>query len=54
MYQQYDKAGQTVLDYLVDQGFSQTPCEDFRRASRELKRYLQAESLEYSPSAAQA
>ena len=48
MYQQYDKAVQTVLDYLVEQGFSQTPCEDFRRASREFRRYLQAESLEFS------
>jgi site-specific recombinase XerD len=53
MCQQYDKAVQTVLDYLVEKGFSQTPCEDFRRASREFGRYLQAESLEFSPSVAQ-
>jgi site-specific recombinase XerD len=53
MSQQYDKAVQSVLDYLVEQGFSQTPCEDFRRTSREFSRYLQAESLEYSPSVAQ-
>lgn len=54
MCQQYDKAVQSVLDYLGEQDFSQTPCEDFRRASREFSRYLQAESLEYSPSLAQA
>ena len=54
MCQQYDKSVQAVLDYLVEQDFSKTPCEDFRRASRELSRYLQAESLEYSPSVAQA
>jgi len=54
MCQQYDKAVQTVLDYLVEQVFSQTPCEDFRRASGEFRRYLQAQSLEFSPSVAQA
>ena len=54
MCQQYDKAAQTVLDYLIEQDFSKTPCEDFRRASREFSRYLQAESLEYSPALAQA
>jgi len=54
MSQQYDKAVQTVLDFLVEQGFTQTPCATFRQASRELNRYLQTESLEYSPSVAQA
>lgn len=54
MSQQYDRAVQTVLDFLVEQGFTQTPCATFRQASRELNRYLQAESLEYSPSVAQA
>lgn len=54
MSQQYDKAVKSVLHYLVERGFSQTPCEEFRRASREFSRYLQAESLEYSPSVAQA
>ncbi len=52
MCQQYDKAARIVLDYLVEQGYSKTPRKDFRRASREFKRYLQAESLEYSPSVA--
>lgn len=54
MCQQYDKAVQTVLDYLVEQGFSQTPRAAFRQASREFRRHLQAESLEYSSSVAQA
>ncbi len=54
MCQQYDKAVQTVMDYLVEQGFAQTACNDFRRASREFGRYLQAESLKYSPAVAQA
>ena len=51
---QYDKAVQTVLDFLVEQGFTQTPRAAFRQASRELNRYLQAESLKYSPAVAQA
>ncbi len=54
MYQQYDKAAQTVLDYLIEQGFSRTPRKDFRRATREFKEYLEEEHLEYSHPLAQA
>ena len=48
MYQQYDKAVQTVLDYLVAQGFSRTPREDFRCATRKFRKYLVERCLEYS------
>lgn len=51
---QYDNAVQTVLDFLVEQGFTETPRAAFRHASRELDRFLQSESLEYSPAVAQA
>ena len=54
MYQQYDKAAQTVLDYLIEQGFSRTPRKDFRRAAREFKEHLEKEHLEYSHAIAQA
>ena len=54
MCRQYDKAVQTVLNCLVEQGFSKTVRTGFRCASREFNRYLRAESLEYSPSLAQA
>ena len=54
MYQQYDKAAQTVLDYLIEQGFSRTPRMDFRRATREFRRYLEERRLEYSHTHAQS
>jgi len=54
MYQQYDKAVRTVLDYLVEQGFSRTPRKDFRRATREFRKYLEERRLEYSHSIAKA
>ena len=54
MYQQYDKAVQAVLDYLIEQGFSRTPRKDFSRATREFKKYLEEKCLEYSPAIAQA
>ena len=54
MYQQYDKAVQTVLDFLIEQDFSRTPREGFRRATREFRRYLEEKCLEYSHSIAQA
>jgi len=54
MCQQYEKAVQTVLDYLVEQGFSKTTREDFRRANREFSKYLEGEHLEYSHTLAQA
>ena len=54
MYQQYDKAAQTVLDYLIEQGFSRTPRMNFRRAIREFRRYLEERCLEYSHSIAKA
>ena len=41
MYHQYDKAVQTVRNYLSEQGFSRTVCKDFRRATREFKVYLE-------------
>ncbi len=48
MYQQYDKAVQTVLDYLIEQGFSRTPCKNLTHAAKEFKAYLEEEHLEYS------
>jgi site-specific recombinase XerD len=54
MYQQYDKAAQIVLDYLIEQGFSRTPRMNFRRAIREFRRYLEERCLEYSHSIAKA
>jgi site-specific recombinase XerD len=48
MYQQYDNAVQTVLDYLIEQGFCRTPRMDFRRATREFRQYLADKGLEYS------
>jgi len=54
MYHQYDKAVQTVRDYLSEQGFSRTVCKDFRRATREFKVYLEEGRLEYSHRLAQA
>lgn len=54
MYHQYDKAIQTVLDYLSEQGFSRTVRKEFRRATRVFKVYLKAGNLEYSHRLAQA
>ena len=54
MYQKYDKAVQAVLDYLIEQGFSRTPCKVFIQATREFKKYLEKKCLEYSPAIAQA
>ena len=54
MYRQYDKAVQTVLDYLIAQDFSKTPREDFRRATKDFRRFLEERCLEYSHTIAQA
>ncbi len=54
MYQQYDKAAETVLNYLIEKGFSRTPRKDFIRATREFRRYLEERRLEYSYSIAMA
>jgi hypothetical protein len=54
MYHQYDKAVQTVLDYLSEQGFSKTVRKEFRRATREFKVYLEGGYLEYSHRFAEA
>ena len=54
MCQQYDKAVQTVLDYLVKQGFSRTTREDFYRTTREFREYLEEGRLEYSDTRAQS
>ena len=54
MYHQYDKAVQAVLDYLSKQGFSRTVRKEFRRATREFKRYLEEGHFEYSHRLAQA
>jgi len=54
MCQQYDKAVQTVLDYLVEHGFSRTARKDFRRATREFREYLEKGNLEYCHTLAQA
>ena len=54
VYHQYDKAIQTVLDYLSEQGFSGTVRKEFRRAIREFKVYLEEGHLEYSHRFAEA
>ncbi|MBA7568004.1 hypothetical protein ES708_09723 [subsurface metagenome] len=54
MCQQYDKAVQTVLDYMVKQGFSRTTRDDFYRATGEFREYLEEERLEYSHTGAQS
>lgn len=48
MYQQYDKAPQVVLDFLLEQGFSRTPRKCFCQASREFKKFMQEHHLEFS------
>jgi integrase len=54
MCQQYDTAVQTVLAYLIEQGFSRTARKDFQRASEEFGRYLERGCLQYSPELARA
>jgi site-specific recombinase XerD len=54
MCQQYDTAVQTVLAYLVEQGFSRTARKDFQRASKEFGRYLERGCLKYSSGLARA
>ncbi|MBA7659178.1 Tyrosine recombinase XerC [subsurface metagenome] len=54
MCQQYEKAVQTVLDFLVEQGFSKTTRKDFLRTTREFRGYLEEERLEYSDTRAQS
>ena len=54
MYQQYDKAVQTVLDYLVEKGFSEVTRRGFRHANREFRKYLEGGHVEYSHALAQA
>ena len=54
MCHQYDKAVQTVLDYLSEQGFSKTVRKEFRRATREFKMCLEELHLEYSHRLAEA
>jgi integrase len=53
MYQQYDKASQVVLDFLLEQEFSRTPRKCFYQASREFKKFMQEHHLEYSHNLAQ-
>ncbi len=48
MCQRYDMAVEIVLSYLVEQGFSRTVRKEFRRASREFGKYLNARCLTYS------
>ena len=53
MYEQYDKAVQIVMNYLVQEGFSKTPKKYFRQASRGFRKYLEKHQLEYSRDCAQ-
>ena len=52
MCQRYDIAAKIVLSYLIEQGFSRTVRKEFRRASREFARYLDARNLTYSDAVA--
>jgi integrase len=54
MYQQYDQAVQTVLEYLQQKGFSRSPLKQFQKASREFRNYLECRQAEYSPDLAKA
>lgn len=54
MYQQYDKAVQSVLDHLIEHSFSRTVRKDFGRATSEFKEYLEEGHREYSHAIAQA
>ena len=53
MYQQYDQAVQTVLEWMVRLGFSRSPRMAFREATRAFKTYLVGLNLEYSQAHAQ-
>jgi len=48
MCQQYDKAVEVVLNYLVEHGFCETTRVQFRSASREFAKYLDVRHLAYS------
>jgi len=54
MYRQYDKAVKTVLDYLVERGYSTAFRDDFRRATGEFRKHLESIPLGYSRAVAQA
>ena len=54
MYELYDRAVQSVLDYMGEQGYARTPRKEFRRATREFRAYLADLHLEFSWSTAQA
>ena len=54
MFEQYDKSVQTVLDFLIEQGFSKTPRKYFRQATREFRNYLEESCLEYTREIAKA
>lgn len=54
MYEQYDQAVLTVLEYLSKEGFSRTPRKDFRQATREFRAHLSDLRMEYSPANADA
>lgn len=53
MYEQYDRAVQTVLGYLDEEGFSRTPRKGFSRATREFRSHLADLHIEYSASRAE-
>lgn len=48
MYQQYDQAVHTVLEWMVKLGFSTSPRMAYREATRAFKAYLVGLNLEYS------
>ena len=54
MYQQYDKAVQNVIEYLVDQGFSKTPRKVFLQATKAFRSYLVERHFQYTYSCAQS
>lgn len=54
MYQQYDKAVQSVLDHLIEHGFSATVRRDFGHATSEFKEYLEEGHRGYSHAIARA
>lgn len=53
MYQMYDQAVQSVLEWMVRLGFSTSPQMAHREATREFKAYLVGLNLEYSHAHAQ-
>ena len=54
MYYQYDKAVQFVLGYLTETGFSKTVHKEFRRATKEFRKYLDEAHRQYSHRRAKA